>query len=245
MPHRIQPKAIFFDLDGTLCDHLTSVQRAGAHVIPLIHARYPNFEADRFESDRSRVYEEARAQIGAGVMAIGRDEFWRRALAYQQISDMDFIIELAEEYGRARFANLFLYPESRAVLEALQGRYILGLITNGPGQLQRGEIEVLNIERYFPPQTIIVAGEVNLMKPDPRIFALAQERASAEGSWVAPHEMLFVGDNKSHDVEAARTAGWHAIWINRFHSEGDPPNPSAEGEIHNLDQLFQYLDSSL
>ncbi len=242
MPNYIHPKAIFFDLDGTLCDHLTSVQRAGAHVIPMIHARYPDFDASRFESDRSRVFEEARAQIGAGVMDIGRDEFWRRALAYQNISDMNFISELAEEYGRVRFANLFLYPESRAVLAQLQGRYTLGLITNGPGPLQRGEIAVLDIERYFPVQTIIVAGEVNLMKPDPRIFALAQERACVVGPQCEAGEMLFVGDNKSHDVEAARAAGWHAIWINRFHSEGDPPNPPAEGEIHTLDQLFEYLE---
>ncbi len=242
MPNRIQPKAIFFDLDGTLCDHLTSVQRAGAAVIPIIHARYPDFDASRFESDRSRVFEEARAQIGAGVMGIGRDEFWRRAFAYQGIHDMDFIIELADAYGRVRFANLFLYPESRAVLQRLQGRYTLGMITNGPGPLQRGEIAVLDIAHYFPLQTIIVAGEVDLMKPDLAIFALAMQRAGTVGSPCAPGEMLFVGDNQSHDVEAARAAGWHAIWVNRFHADADPPNPPAEGEIHNLEQLFDYLD---
>ncbi len=207
----------------------------------MIHARYPDFDASRFDADRSLVFEEARAQIGAGVMDIGRDEFWRRALAYQGISNMAFIIELAEQYGRMRFANLFLYPESRAVLHALQGRYTLGLITNGPGPLQRGEIAVLDIAHYFPPETIIVAGEVSLMKPDSGIFALARARACAVGPQCEPGEMLFIGDNQSHDVEAARAAGWHALWINRFHADADPPHPPAEGEIHNLKQLFGYL----
>ncbi len=67
-------------------------------------------------------------------------------------------------------------------------------------------------------------------------------RAGTVGSPCAPGEMLFVGDNQSHDVEAARAAGWHAIWVNRFHADADPPNPPAEGEIHNLEQLFDYLD---
>lgn len=241
MPKTINPKAIFFDLDGTLCDHLTSVKRAGAAVLPLILARYPNFDTSRFESDRSRVFETARALGGAAAMQIGRNEFWRRSLAYQNITDMEFILALAEEYDRVRFANLLLYPESRGVLQALQGRYTLGMITNGPGGLQRREIEVLEIAGFFPAETIIVAGEVDLMKPNPLIFVLAQARANMVGPHCEPRDMLFVGDNKAHDVEAARAAGWQAIWINRFRSEGRPPSTQLAGEIHNLEGLFDYI----
>lgn len=242
MPKTINLKAIFFDLDGTLCDHLTSIERAGAAVLPLILARYPDFDASRFASDRSRVFETARGLGGAAAMQIGRNEFWRRSLAFQNITDMDFILRLADEYDRVRFANLFLYPESRGVLQRLQGRYTLGMITNGPSGLQRREIEVLDIAGYFPAETIIVAGEVNLMKPNPLIFALAQQRVSMVGTRCEPSDMLFVGDNKAHDVEAARAAGWHALWINRPRSEGAVPATLIEGEIHNLDGLFEYIE---
>jgi FMN phosphatase YigB (HAD superfamily) len=32
---------------------------------------------------------------------------------------------------------------------------------------------------------------------------------------VAPEEALMVGDNYAHDVEGARAAGLHAVWLRR------------------------------
>lgn len=52
---------------------------------------------------------------------------------------------------------------------------------------------------------IIVSGEERLVKPDPRIFALARQRFQL-GDGAA----VFIDDNPAN-VEAARRAGWHAV----------------------------------
>lgn len=53
-------------------------------------------------------------------------------------------------------------------------------------------------------QDIVVSGVEKIVKPDPRIYALARERFG-----LGDGEALFIDDNLAN-VEAAREAGWHA-----------------------------------
>ncbi len=52
---------------------------------------------------------------------------------------------------------------------------------------------------------VVVSGEVGLVKPDPRIFALTAERLGRE-----PAD-LFFADDSATNVTAAREAGWDAV----------------------------------
>jgi putative hydrolase of the HAD superfamily len=52
---------------------------------------------------------------------------------------------------------------------------------------------------------IVYSHEVGLLKPDPRIFALAAERLG-----VLPEEVVFLDDVEAN-VDAARASGWHAV----------------------------------
>jgi len=52
---------------------------------------------------------------------------------------------------------------------------------------------------------IVYSHEVGLRKPDPAIYELAASRLG-----VRPEEIIFVDDIEAN-VEAARTAGWHAL----------------------------------
>ncbi len=56
--------------------------------------------------------------------------------------------------------------------------------------------------RHF--REVVVSGKVKLAKPDPAIYALAQERYGR-----APGEFFFI-DDTPENVAAARTAGWTA-----------------------------------
>jgi FMN phosphatase YigB (HAD superfamily) len=56
-----------------------------------------------------------------------------------------------------------------------------------------------------------VSGEVDIRKPDVRIFQLAAERCGAtlaDGGWM-------VGDNREHDILGGRAAGLRTMWIGR------------------------------
>lgn len=53
-------------------------------------------------------------------------------------------------------------------------------------------------------QDIIVSGEEKLVKPDPAIYALAEERFGLSG------DALFFTDDNPANIDAARARGWHA-----------------------------------
>lgn len=52
---------------------------------------------------------------------------------------------------------------------------------------------------------IVVSGREQLIKPDPRIFALLEQRSGFAGN-----ELFFIDDNASN-INAAQQCGWHAV----------------------------------
>jgi len=95
-----------------------------------------------------------------------------------------------------------LYPNVIPVLEALSGRYILGIITN---TLKDMAIKLLNhfsISRYFD---VVVSGDEGRPKPAPDLILKACKFIS-----VQPEATYFVGDTLA-DVQAGKAAGSKTI----------------------------------
>jgi FMN phosphatase YigB (HAD superfamily) len=88
-------------------------------------------------------------------------------------------------------------PETEAAIEALaaQGVPMFGL-TNMSAETSQGTFAMSPVFKRLGH--IVVSGEVGLMKPDPRIFALTAERAG-----FAPSELLFVDDSATNTAAAA------------------------------------------
>ncbi len=101
------------------------------------------------------------------------------------------------------------FEDSAETLQKLGERYQLGVITNGPAEIQRLKLKQSGLEQYFPPENIIVSGDFGISKPDPRLFLIACERLN-----VLPEEAVHVGDLYSRDVTGALRAGMQAVWIN-------------------------------
>jgi HAD superfamily hydrolase (TIGR01549 family) len=72
------------------------------------------------------------------------------------------------------------YHDAIHVLSSLKSKYRLNLVTNGPSDIQRAEIDVLQIASYF--DDVVVAGEVGYAKPDPRIFDPLKSKLSIPAS---------------------------------------------------------------
>ena len=87
---------------------------------------------------------------------------------------------------------------------------VCGIISNGKAKTQRKKIRTLHLTDYFPPERIIVSGDVGCQKPDREIFDLVARRFSftLEGAW-------YIGDTFENDVAGAAGAGWKTIWMNR------------------------------
>lgn len=218
-------RAVFFDLDDTLCGYWDASKVAlrkafaehgppGIPVEQMVRHWAKAFRAFGSSLKQSPWYEEYLRRGGSS-----RTEQMRRTLAEAGFVDEEMAQRLSDAYGRERDAALQLFRDALETLEALSRAYPLGLITNGPADIQRQEIATLGIERFFGP--IFIEGELGFGKPDPEVFRRAEQAVRC-----SPGELLFVGNSYRHDIRPSIEAGWRTVWVRR---PSDVP-PSIDGQ---------------
>lgn len=136
-----------------------------------------------------------------------RPSLWRAALKRSGIEDDELAKRLAARYDAVRVERVELFPETLPVLRELHGRYKMAIITNGFAETHEAKIARLGISRFF--DTVILAGEMQLAKPDPAIFRHAMSTLG-----VTADESVMVGDRFDRDIAGAHAAGMRAIWVN-------------------------------
>ena len=159
---------------------------------------------------------------------------WRRALGEVGIDDEPLAAELARRVVDVRRKYHSVYPDTRDVLESLQGRFRLALLTNGVSRIQRAKLEATDLERYF--DSVTVSGEVGIGKPDAEVFDLVLARLGAE-----PSAAVMIGDSLRRDIAGARNAGVCSIWMNRT---GTQPTDGVKPdyEVANLTEVSELLE---
>lgn len=207
-------RAIYFDLDDTLCGYWdaskTGLRQAFAEHGPegftpeemVVHW------ATAFRSFAPNLKQTGWYETYLKTAEPTRTEQMRRTLEEAGLIDEERATLLSEAYMRSRDANLRLFSDAIETLDRLGAKYPLGLITNGPADLQRQEIATLGIEHYF--QNIFIEGEMGEGKPKRAVFERAERAVGCE-----PHELLMVGNSFAHDITPALEYGWHAIWVRR------------------------------
>jgi HAD superfamily hydrolase (TIGR01549 family) len=129
-----------------------------------------------------------------------------------------------------RVASRFLFETSaaftrnRPVLQALRGRYRLGIVSNFYGNLEAvchsaglaSLVEVM-VDSYC----------VGAEKPDPAIF-----RAALDSLHATPETTVYVGDSLRRDREGAKRTGMRFIWIASQNVQSAETPASAEPPIH-------------
>lgn len=203
-------KAIFFDLDETLLDTSGCRPPAVEASFRIAVQKYPelNLEAWRRASEEVKVemHDLWLNSPNSGVELLREGSY--RILKKLGIDDSELATHVSQAYYRTWIKHLKLFPEVQEVLAALRGRFRLGIISNGPSDLQRYKLKLFNLEREFDP--IVISGEIGVAKPDPAIFRHALEFAK-----VSPSEALYVGDSPTYDIVGAKGVGMQMIWVNR------------------------------
>jgi putative hydrolase of the HAD superfamily len=120
--------------------------------------------------------------------------------------DRDNFFEIAYEHF-AEAGVWELYPDVRGVLEELQPRFKLAVISNFDGRL-RLILQHLGISKFFT--SIFVSSELGADKPDPEIYRRALRLMNLK-----PNEVLHVGDDSERDRRAASAAGLLVFQLNR------------------------------
>ena len=102
-------------------------------------------------------------------------------------------------------------------------------VTNGNVEIARTPLA-----GYF--RHALTAETVGAAKPDPKLFTEAMRMAG-----VTSAETMHIGDDPETDIEAARQAGLHCIWINRYERQW-PVHIQPPGiEIRQLNELVHMV----
>ena len=130
-----------------------------------------------------------------------------------------------------------LYADALPCLEALAGRYRLGILANQPS-LVREALARDGIDRFM--EVWGVSDDVGFAKPDPRLFAHVLYLAGE-----APPHVVMVGDRLDYDIRPARRVGMRTVWMLRGEAPDDPtPEQLAEADVavHGLHELPEALE---
>lgn len=205
-------KTIFFDAAGTL---LYLTQTVGWHYALVGR----EIGLDLHSATLDRAFASAWKRMPLRPPAEGPREnddkdWWRELVdvvlndAAPRLSelDRDNFFEIAYEHF-AETGVWELYPEVIDVLDQLQSKYQLAVVSNFDGRL-RVILERLGISKYFCH--VFVSSELGVDKPDPEIFRRALDFFESQ-----PNETLHVGDDPERDWQAATAAGLQVFRLER------------------------------
>ncbi len=134
----------------------------------------------------------------------------------------------------AATADVPLFDDVIECLDALRGRFRLGVLTNGSTATHIPKVEASGLRDCFGSVTTT---DVGAGKPLPAIFDHALATLDA-----APSRSVYVGDSPARDVAGANGAGMTSVWINRTGARLAAGDPVADAEIVSLRELPGLLD---
>lgn len=143
---------------------------------------------------------------------------------------MEEIDALAHSYIVELPGDNHLLEGAIEVLDYLQQRYRLHIITNGFKEVQHLKLKRSRIDKFF--KTITTSEEVGVKKPNPLIFQEALNRAV-----VTSDKTLMIGDSLEADVEGANKAGMKTIFFNHRNEQRGP----SDIVIKQLPDIKNYL----
>ena len=221
-------KWLLFDVDNTLLDFeqteaLALEQSFAQHGLP-----FPDSAKRRYhEINQSYWQRLERKEITPEVIRAGRFQ--------------DLFTELGLSFDAERFADSYLMQLGQQaplidgameLLEELNGRYQLGIITNGLANVQHPRLERSGLKPHFA--TVIISEEVGVAKPDARIFDIAFSRMNQP----AKNEVLIIGDSLSSDIIGGINYGIDTCWFNPNGKTTDLPITYEIKSLHQLNEIL-------
>lgn len=230
-------KAIFFDLDNTLCDSDTAWDIATGETFQLLHKYKPEVSEKVITKAWTTVHQKLFQQLnaGKGSMAELRDSRFQHLFKELGLPQGTITEELNDFLSSRYLTSLRLY-EDVSVLEALH-TYHVGIVTNGAHDnhtdSQFSKVQRLGLSKRI--QSLTISDEVGVRKPNTKVFTVACERAG-----VSPKEVLFVGDSIKNDIVGANRVGMTSVLIDRK-SDGRIPETRDERPDYVVSNLHDVL----
>lgn len=184
----VKPRAVVFDLDGTLVDSRRDIAAATNHVL----------EANGFASLGEQ-------QIASYVGDGARRLLARAASRADDDRIVDkLLVEFVDYYTLHATDRTRLVPDARQVLEKL-AHWPLALCTNKPRRTTDATLTGLGLNSAF--RVVVAGGDLPRRKPDPQPLCFIARQFRLD-----PAEIVMVGD-APQDIECAHLAGSRSVGV--------------------------------
>ena len=211
-------KAIFFDLDNTLCNCIEADDKTFKLVETLALENEPGINTESLKNSFFKIL----GQIPfdpEGIIPVTkwREKIWQQALMAQNIEKLTLAKKLNQFFLEKRLEFYKFDPGVEDFLNKIKCEYKIVLITNGDSDIQRPKIDACKAELIFG-KNILVGGEEEKEKPHKSIFYKACSLVSC-----SPNEAIHVGDSLTKDIQGGINSGLAAtVWIeNSYQSKDD------------------------
>jgi putative hydrolase of the HAD superfamily len=223
-------KHIYFDLDHTLWDF----DRNSALTFETIFKEekleisLPNFLETYVPINDNywKLYREN--QISKEALRTGRLNDCFKCMSLDVPEQV--ISNLSNNYIKYLPTHNYLLDNTLEILEYLNEKYRLHIITNGFEEVQHTKLTNSGISTFF--QTVTTSEEAGVKKPETEIFLKAMKKAGA-----LPEHSVMIGDNYEADIMGAHRAGMQSIFFD-YYSKQETIQSTG---IQKLNELKIYL----
>lgn len=200
-------KFLFFDLDDTLLDFhkaeawalRQALRRSGIEPTADIVARYSEINQAQWELLEEKKLTREQVLIR------------RFQLLFQELGIHASCEETQHCYENMLAKGHDFMPGAPELLNALEGKFSLYLVSNGTAMVQDCRLRDSGIEKYF--QGIFISERVGVDKPQKEFF----DRSFATIPKFDPSQAMIIGDSLTSDIRGGNNAGILTCWYNPKH----------------------------
>lgn len=224
-------KVILFDIDDTLFDREKAIVRVIIRIVEKLPDLFKGIKKEKVIKSFRKADRMGLEAFNSGLTGIDVRNRRSRWFLEDLGLDVSFADEITRLYVESYPCVSAAVPGAKQVVEKLNKRFPLGVISNGFPDIQYNKLKSLHIEKLF--KVILLSEELGMRKPDKRIFKLAAERLR-----IKVECCLFVGDSLDTDILGAKSSGMKACWFNRNGTQNNNTEIKPDFEIHSLLELL-------
>lgn len=201
-------KAVFFDIDDTLFSttrfardaRLNSVKamcEAGLDLPENVVLRELEEVISEFSSNYDQHFDQLLRRLAPRITS--------------RINPALIVAAGVVAYHDTKFQKLGPFPDVIPLLEFLgEAGLQAGIITHGLRIKQAEKLVRLGVLPYLDRRAIYISDQIGISKPNPKLYAYAVQEQQ-----LVPREVLYVGDNPSHDIAPPQSLGIRTAYARR------------------------------
>ena len=220
-PEPVLPRALLFDVFGTVVDWRSSIAR---EVQAALVSHSVSVDSEAFADRWRALYQPAMSRVRCGeIEFVPLDKLHRENLD-QVLAEfsVDHLSESEKVQLNLAWHKLDAWPDAAAGLERLKSRYIIGTLSNGNIAL------IVNMAKYAGlPWDVVLGAEVaRAYKPQPQAYL-----GSAQALGLTPAECMLVAAHND-DLKAAAQCGFRTAFVERpfEHGPDQTTDRTADGD---------------